>query len=72
MTPRAYTIKEIACAYFPYIQAKSASRRLKMWIAKDGILYKELLQQGYTPEARLLPWSCVVLIIKRFGTININ
>ncbi len=69
MDKRAYTLKELGQAYFPHIEPKSASKRLRDWIADDSVLLNSLLANGYTPTQRLLPWVCVSLILDRFGNV---
>lgn len=69
MERRAYTLKELGQAYFPNIEPKSASKRLREWINEDSQLFETLTACGYTPTQRLLPWVCVLKILDRFGNV---
>lgn len=67
---RAYTLKEIATGYFPFITEKSASRRLRLWIHDDKELLSSLEQLGYKKSTRLFSARMVQLITDKFGGIE--
>ena len=47
---RAYTVKELACLYFPQKTATGASRSLRALIRHDPELLSQLRAQGYRPR----------------------
>ena len=55
---RAYTVKELACLYFPQKTATGASRSLRALIRHDPELLSQLRAQGYRPRVHYLPPLC--------------
>ena len=61
---RAYTVKELACLYFPQKTATGASRSLRALIRHDP----QLRAQGYRPRVHYLPPSAVQVLLEHLGT----
>ena len=56
---RAYTVKELACLYFPQKTAMGASRSLRALIRHDPELLYQLRAQGYRPRCTIChPLPC--------------
>ncbi len=67
---RIYTIKELACLYFPKFQAGHASRCFRRLLKEDPLLYKGLEERGYRPRKRNLSPSQVGYLLEHLGTPN--
>lgn len=65
---RAYTVKELACLYFPQKTATGASRSLRSLIRHDPELLSQLRAQGYRPRVHYLPPSAVQVLLEHLGT----
>ena len=65
---RAYTVKELACLYFPQKTATGASRSLRALIRHDPELLSQLRAQGYRPRVHYLPPSAVQVLLEHLGT----
>ena len=65
---RAYTVKELACLYFPQKTATGASRSLRALIRHDPELLTQLRAQGYRPRVHYLPPSAVQVLLEHLGT----
>ena len=63
---RAYTVKELACLYFPQKTATGASRSLRALIRPE--LLSQLRAQGYRPRVHYLPPSAVQVLLEHLGT----
>lgn len=64
---KSYGFKELAAAYLPDIQAKSASRRLRAWIQGNVALSRRLNELGYSSQTRVLTPEMVKEIFKSIG-----
>lgn len=64
---KSYGFKELAAAYLPDIQAKSASRRLRAWVQGNVALSKRLNELGYSSQTRVLTPEMVKEIFKSIG-----
>ena len=62
MEVRAYSKSELAQAYAPEIEVKSALNRLRYWISYNQQLTDELLQTGYRRSQKVFTVRQVELI----------
>lgn len=67
LTFRAYALKELACLYFPENSARDASRRLRLLIHQDPLLYADLLKHGYRPRIRIFAPILVQVLLQHLG-----
>lgn len=64
---RAYSKRELAGFYNPYITDKSAVNTLMEWIKRDNKLYGELLDTGYRVRSRIFTPLQVNIIVHYLG-----
>jgi hypothetical protein len=64
---RTYGFQELATLYLPNIQPRSASARLKIWIANNPSLLEKLKEIGFVKGIRVLTPGMVRLIIEFLG-----
>lgn len=64
---RTYGRTELARLYFPGIEAESAWRRLRSWIARCAPLRADLARLGYDPHRRTFTPAEVAAITDKLG-----
>lgn len=64
---RTYTKSSLARLYNPEVSEASARRLLRMWIARNGELQKELHELHFSPQCRVLTPLQVKAIVKYLG-----
>ena len=64
---RTYGRTELARLYFPGIEAESAWRRLRSWMARCAPLCADLARLGYDPRRRTFTPAEVAAIADRLG-----
>ena len=61
---KSYGFQELATQYLPNIQPKSASIRIRTWIARNPLLSDRLNQLGFIKGTRILTPEMVREIIR--------
>ncbi len=65
---RVYSMKELACLYFPNQSAVYASRCFRKLLRDDPFLYEGLIDRGYRPRVRNLLPCQVSFLLEHLGT----
>lgn len=65
---RVYSMKELACLYFPKFNPVYASRTFRKLLRDDPFLYEGLLERGYRPRLRNLLPAQVSFLLEHLGT----
>lgn len=58
---------ELAARVFPETPPRSASQRLRRWIAADGMLARRLARAGYTKGQRLMTRRQAMVVERWIG-----
>ncbi len=65
---RVYSMKELACLYFPKFNPVYASRTFRKLLRDDPFLYEGLVERGYRPRSRNLLPSQISFLLEHLGT----
>ncbi len=65
---RIYSMKELACLYFPKLNSVYASRSFRKMLRDDPFIYEGLLDRGYRPRQRNLLPCQISFLLEQLGT----
>lgn len=64
---RSYTKSELACAYMPHCNPRTAINILRRWFETNKPMMAELYATGYTLHTKCLTPAQVAIVVKHLG-----